>query len=156
MNKAVSFDADGRLTDVGLAMGTYGPHQFHSFAELVRLREMTPEHTLAWQFPESAASFNQLPALVLDRVCHFLDIHDLVAVTRTCRDWHHQTMQLPSVNLLLAVQRAIHEDTLRRQWEHVEQQMVRGCCCKWPQHFTCLYYFSTGLASIKGFASENS
>lgn len=129
MSRAVLCDADGRLTDVRLAAGMFGPHLFHHFAELVRLREMTPEHSLAWQFPESAASFNQLPTLVLDRVCHFLDIHDLVAVTRTCRDWHHKTVQLPSVILRLDVQRAIYEDTLRRQWEHVEQQTVRGCHC---------------------------
>lgn len=101
-------------------------------AHIVHLRSQSPEHSLAWQFSERTAPYDQLPLLVLDRLCRAVcaDSRDLFALTRTCREWERRTAQLPWVVEQLRIQRAAHLEKRLRQRDF--GNLLRVCGVGWP------------------------
>lgn len=107
-------DVDGRFIDVALYKAACA-------------RAASPEHSLEWSFSDHAAPFDQLPVPVLDRVLWFLpDARDVVAVMRTCREWHRRAARSPAAEVCLSAQRAVVDARRLRQKEHAAHMQVHG------------------------------
>lgn len=109
-------DADGRITDVW---------RYMALLSQVEAPDRV-EDTIEWQLSEPfAGSFAELPALVLGLVCDRLQVNDVVAVTRTCREWHRRTAQLPAVVARFDVERERYQAALRVEQGRLADERVR-------------------------------